>query len=112
MADTLKRYYNTTIGTSSGTATNVTVGTAGAVIRNIHVCNTNATTATINMAIGTAGSSAYPASGAGALYATFSIPANGVHIANVNIVMDPSEKIWAYTNGNTGVAVTISGVDL
>lgn len=106
MADTLKQYCSKYI-TSSSTLL-ATAGSSGAVVRNIHLCNTAGTAVTVSISIGV--SSAY--SDTKALYKTFSIPAGGVHIANVNIVLNASETIYALAGTTNVVVATISGVDL
>lgn len=108
MADTLKRYFNGYIAVSGGTdSTLVTAGSAGAVIRYIHLCNTDTSARTVNISIGT---TAYDASKA--FYSAFSIPASGIHVANVNIVLTNGEKVFANASVASKVVATISGVDL
>lgn len=109
MADTLKRYYGGTLAITNTAVNIVSAGAAGAVVRNIHFCNTTAAAVTVNMSIGNGTATTYSANSA--LYAGFSVPANGVHVANVNIVLAASERLCAYAGG-TGVVATISGVDL
>lgn len=109
MAETLKRYCNTAFGTAIVTNALGTVGTLGGIIRNIHFCNTGTASVTVNFGIGGTAATAY--STTQALYAGFTIPANGVHVANVNIYLNASEKILGYASGTTVIA-TVSGVDL
>lgn len=106
MADTLKQYCSKYITSSS--ALLVTAGASGGVIRNIHLCNTSASAVSVSISIGV--SSAY--SDTKALYKTFSIPANGVHIANTNIVLAPNETLYGLAGTTNVVVATISGVDL
>lgn len=105
MADTLKRYCNGYIGTSDTLL--VTAGASGGVIRNIHLCNTDTTDRTVNISIG---STTYDASKA--FYSAFTVPASGVHVANVNIVLGNGEKVYATASTASKVVATISGVDL
>lgn len=109
MADTLKRYYSGTLATTNTNTNIVSAGSAGGVVRNIHICNTTSAAVVVNMSLGNSSATAYTAGSA--IYAGFSVPANGVHVANVNIVMGASDRICAYAGG-TGVVATISGVDL
>lgn len=93
MADTLKRYSNTTVGIFGSQTLLATAGTAGGVVRNIHFCNTSSSPVRVWMSIGT---SAYDATKA--IYSAFAIPAYGVHVANTNIVLGASEKLYAYAS--------------
>lgn len=109
MTDTLKRYCNTTLSNTNTNVNIVSAGTSGAVIRNIHFCNTTGSAITVNVSIGSSAATTYSASTA--LYTAFSIPANGIHVANVNVVLNASERICAFASAS-GVVATISGVDL
>lgn len=108
MADTLKRYCNIALGTATTGAAIVTAGAAGALIRNMHFCNIGTAAASVNISLG--GSASTTFAGTLSIYNGFSIPANGIHVANVNIYLNASEKMWAY--GGTTIIATISGVDL
>lgn len=106
MADTLKKYSSGYVGSTSTLL--ATAGAAGGVIRNIHLCNVTATAATVSISIGV--SSAYNDSKA--LYKTFTIPANGVHIANVNIFLAAAETLYGIAGSASTIVATITGVDL
>lgn len=106
MADTLKQYCSKYLGSSSTLL--VTAGASGGVVRHIRLCNTDAAAITVSISIGV--SSAYSATKA--LYTTFSIPANGIHDASVNIVLGASETIYGLAGTADKVVATISGVDL
>lgn len=109
MADTLKRYFNGYIAASGGTDSATTaVGASGGVIRNIHICNTDTSARTVNISIGSG--SSYSATTA--IYSAFSIPASGVHVANVNIVMAAGDKLVMNASVGSKVVATISGVDV
>lgn len=106
MADTLKQYCSKYIGSSSTLL--VTAGSSGGVIRNIHLCNNSASSVSVSISIGV--NSAY--SDTKALYKTFSVPANGVHIANTNIVLNANETLYGLAGTTNVIVATISGVDL
>lgn len=106
MADTLKQYCAKYITNAS--ALLVTAGAAGGVIRNIHLCNTSSSAVTVSISIGV--SAAY--SDTKALYKAFNIPGNGVHVANVNIVLGASETLYGLASTTNVIVATISGVDL
>lgn len=107
MADTLKQYSNAYLGTSGAQTLLVTAGASGGVVRNIHLCNTDTSARTVYISIG---STVYDASKA--FYSAFSIPASGVHVANINIVLTAGQKIYGYADTGSKVVATISGVDL
>lgn len=106
MADTFQQYCSKYIGTASTLL--ITVGNAGGVIRNLHLCNTDTSARTVSISIGVG--SAY--SDTKALYKDFSIPANGVFVANVNIFLKASETLYATASVADKVVATITGVDL
>lgn len=111
MADTLKQYCNKAMAVTNTAANLFTAGPSGGIVRNIHLCNTTAAAVTVNISIGANGATTYAA--ATALYTAFSIPANGVHIANVNIFMAANTTLNGYSSGSAGAIVaTITGVDL
>lgn len=104
--DALKQYCSKYVTNSSTLL--VTAGANGGVVRNIHLCNTDTAAVTVSVSIGV--SSAY--SDTKALYKNFSVPASGVHIANVSIVLQPNETIYAIAGTSNKVVATISGIDL
>lgn len=109
MADTLKQMYFGQPGTTNGTLYTVPGSgstVAAAVIRNIHICNTTATAATISLSLNGSGATA-----ANNIYRTFSVPANGVHIANVSIVLDAGDTIQGLQGTSAALTVVISGVE-
>lgn len=80
---------------------------ATSVVRNIHIANTTATAATISLSVNGSGATA-----ANNIYRTFSIPANGVHIANVNLVLHSIDTIQGLQGTSAALTVVISGVEL
>jgi len=104
MADVLARMY----GPAQPATSNATLYTApagGGVVRNIHVCNTTAVPATFSLAIN--GSAATVAN---CIYATFYVPAYGVHDASVSIVLGNGDTIQGLQGTASALTVTISGV--
>lgn len=108
MADTLKRMYFGQPSTSNGTLYTAPSGSgAKAVIRTIHVTNTSATSATISIGLnGTA------ATAANQIVSTFSVPAYGLFVENLNIVLEASDTIQALQGTSGALTVLISGVEL
>lgn len=107
MADTLKQYFWGLI-TSTTSQLLVTAGASGGVVRTIHLANQDTTTRTVSISLGV--SSAY--SDTTAIYQTFSIPANGVHVWNGSLVLTASQTLYAKADVGSKVVAAISGVDL
>mgnify|MGYP003394107751 FL=1 len=75
----------------------------GIIIRNIHVANTTATAATLTLSVGT------DAVGT-RLYATFSVPANGIHDSGATFeVLNGGETIQGFQGTSGALTVSISG---
>lgn len=110
MADTLKRMYFGQPATSNAevyTAPSASAGVATAVIRTIHVANTTSTAATISLALnGTA------ATAANCFLRTFSVPAYGLFVESVSIVMNHGDILNALQGTSGALTVLISGVEL
>lgn len=104
--DTLKQYCSKYIG--SGSTLLVTAGPSGGVVRTIHLCNTDTSAISVSISLGVSGGY----SDTKAIYKTFSIPANGVHIANLSIVLEPNQTIYGLAGTTDKVVATISGIDL
>lgn len=110
MADTLKRMYFGAPGTSNGTlytAPGSTNTTPAAVVRNIHVCNTTTTAATLTLALN--GTSA---TAANCFLKAFAVPPNGLLVENLNIVLNETDTIQALQGTADALTVLISGVTL
>lgn len=106
MADTLKRMYIGQPSTGGGTIYTAPSGTgAVAVVRTIHVTNTTASAATITLSLVSSGTTHR-------LITAFSVPANGILLENVNIVMEGSETLTASQGTSTALTMVISGVEL
>lgn len=108
MAETLKRMYFGQPTTSNATLYTAPSGTgATAVIRSIHVANTSGSSATVSLGLnGTAATAANQFVGA------FSVPANGLFVENINIVLDDGDTIEGLQGTNGALTVIISGVEL
>lgn len=101
MADSLTRFY---WGCPSTTSASLFTATAPSVIRNIHMTNASSADRTITLYLNaTTGAT-------NALYNVFTIPAYGVHIANVSIVLNNGDYIAGANGSANGVNVCISGV--
>ena len=104
MADAGSRVYgpaqpgtsNATLYTSTGVTT---------AIRNIHICNTTGSAATIS--IGINGTSA---TAANCILSAFSIPANGVHDWSGFMWLASGDTITGLQGTSSALTVTISGV--
>lgn len=107
MADSLKQMYFGQPATTNETLYTAPSGTgAVAIIRDIHICNTSANAATISLSIDGSATTA-----ANNIYRTFSIPANGVHFANVNIVLNGSQTVQGLQGTSAALTMVISGVE-
>lgn len=104
MADTLKRMYFGQPATTN--ATLYTAPAAGSVVRTIHISNTTATAATISL-----GLNGTPATAANAFYSAFSVPPNGIHVWNGNIVLDNGNTLQGLQGTSGALTVLISGVE-
>lgn len=110
MADALKRLYfgqpttsNTTLYTAPGSTNTV----PAAVVRTIHAANTSGTSATLTLALnGTA------ATAANQILGTFSIPAYGLLVENVNIVLNETDTIQGLQGTSGAITLVVSGVTL
>lgn len=80
---------------------------ATSVVRNIHISNTTATAATISLSVNGSGATA-----ANNIYRAFSIPANGVHVANTNIVLHSADTLQGLQGTSAALTVIVSGVEL
>lgn len=111
MADALKRMYFGQPGNGSannGTLYTAPAGTgATAIVRTIHVSNTTASTATVSLGI-----NGTPNTAANAFYSSFSIPANGIHVWNGNIVLEGGDTLQGFQGTGSALTVVISGVTL
>lgn len=118
MADTLKRFgfytagtgasTTSALGTTSGTLYTAPSGTgATAVLRSIHVCNTTAAASTITLALNAAAGTA-----ANQILGTFSVPAYGIFVENVNIVLNSADYITGLQGTASALTLILSGVEL
>lgn len=104
MANTLKRLVGPIILTGAAVTYYTTPGSTTTVIRDIQICNETGTAATFTLSIG--------ADGAGKrLYKEFSIPANGFHSSQRQIVLAAAETLQAYSGTASALSLTISGVE-
>ena len=108
MADTLARLYFGQPSTSNGTLYTAPAGSgAVAVVRTIHAANTTANTATLTLALnGTA------ATAANQILGTFSVPAYGLLVENLNLVLNASDTIQGLQGTSGAITLVISGVTL
>lgn len=110
MADTLKKMYfgqPSTGGSTIYTAPLTASGSgASAVIRTVHICNTTSTPATISLSVN--GSAATAANN---IYRAFTIPANGIHVANVSVVLESGDTLQALQGTASALTMFISGVE-
>lgn len=106
MADTFVNVYgpaqpgtgNGTLYTSTGLIT---------VIREIRICNTTTTAATISLAInGTA------ATAANCFLSAFSIPANGEYLSTGSLVLESGDTLQGLQGTGSALTVTVSGVTI
>lgn len=106
MADVVKRMY----GPATVTNSNVSVYTApaaGAVIRNIHVCNTTATDATITVALdGTA------ATAANQFVSALTVPGSGTYDWSGFCAVGNVGTIQILSGTTSVLTITISGIEL
>lgn len=105
MADVSGRIY----GPAQPATTNATLYTVPAlttvVVRNIHICNTTATAATINLAIDAAATTA-----ASCWLEELSIPANSVYDWSGFLHLDAADTLQALQGTASALTMTISGV--
>lgn len=108
MANILKRMYFGQPATTNATLYTAPSGSgATAVIRNIHIVNTTGSSATISLGI-----NGDPATPANAFYRTFSIPGNGIHFANINVVLESADTLQGLQGTPGALTVIISGAEL
>lgn len=79
---------------------------ATAVIRSIHVCNTTTSSATLTLALN--GTSA---TATNCFIKAFGVPANGLLVENLNIVMESGDTIQALQGTAAALTLIISGVE-
>jgi hypothetical protein len=110
MADTLKRIYFGQPGTTNATIytapTTPSGSGASAVIRTVHICNTTTNPATISLSVN--GSAATAANN---VYRAFTIPASGIHVANVSLVLESGDTLQALQGTASALTMLISGVE-
>ena len=108
MAEALKRMYFGQPSTTNSTLYTAPSGTgATAVVRNIHATNTSRSSATLSLGLnGTA------ATAANQFIGNFSVPAYGLFVENINIVLEGSNTIQGLQGTSGALTVIISGVEL
>lgn len=111
--DILKQLYfgqptaSGTAGTLLYTAPSGASGAVTTVLRNIHIANTSASSATITISVG-----GDVSSNARCIYKTFSVPANGVHIASTVVNLTQGQTLYALQGTASALTVLISGVEV
>lgn len=118
MADTLKRMYfgqpgtaSATLYTAPGTASSV----SAAVVRTIHVANTSLNASTFTLGLGgtaTLGSGGTADIAANQIISTFTVPAYGLFVENVSILMNQGEILTGKQSTTGSLTMIISGVEL
>lgn len=105
MADAASRVYGPAQpGTGNGTLYTVP-GATTATIRNIHICNTTGTAATISLALnGTA------ATAANCLLSALSIPANGSYDWSGFLVLATGDTLQGLQGTSGALTVTVSAI--
>ena len=104
MADASGRLYGPAQpGTTNATIYTVSAGTV--VVRNIHICNTTATAATISLAI-----NASAATAANCFLSALTIPANGTLDWSGFLHLSTADTLQALQGTASALTVTISGV--
>ena len=104
MADASARIYGPAQpGTTDSTIYTVSTGTV--VVRNIHICNTTASDATISLAI-----DASAATAANCLLSGLTIPANSAYDWSGFLHLDNADTLHALQGTASALTVTISGV--
>lgn len=78
---------------------------ATSIVRHIQVCNASGASATFTMGIGGTAASKL-------LYSQFSVPAAGVHFANVNIALNSAQVIQIVQGTSGALTAILSGVEL
>lgn len=111
MADTLKRMYFGQPSAGTGDLLYTAPGSGGttatAVIRNIHVANTSNAAATFTLSLNAATTTT-----ANCFIKSFSVPANGVFVENLNIVLNGGNTVYGANGTASALTILISGVEL
>lgn len=104
MTDTLERLVGPTLLTDAAATVYAAVpADTKVVIRDIQICNETGSDATFTMSVG--------ADAAGKrLYKAYSIPANGFHSSQRQIVLAEGDLLQAYSGTASALTLTISGV--